>query len=148
MAFHHDSKGRAHFGSHSAHTSPTAGKHGDTHGATMHEKGKQAPHADVGEKHVTTTHPGLTKPHPSTGVHAFHAQHLGGGRYQSHTHHEDGTVEKREHPDHADMMSALHEALPPEEQGTGEENDQRDGGMDFAEQLGTGIGGHSDGMEV
>ena len=132
--FHHDGKGRAHFGS--------GGKAGPTmpaqkvKGATMHEKG-HAPHGDVGEKHVTETHPGKTEPHPHTGVHAFHAHHVGGGQYHSHTHHDDGTVESKQHRDHGDMMAAMHEALPPTDDA---DHDLRDGGESFGEELGA-VGG-------
>jgi hypothetical protein len=107
----------------------------------MHEQGKgeaEAPHGQTGPEHVTKTHPGETQPHATTGVHAFHAHHQGGGKYMSHTHHDGGDVETRNHPNHSEMSSAASEALPPDEQGEG--NDMHDGGMDFSEALG-GIGG-------
>jgi len=102
----------------------------------------QAPHGGGGgPEHVTKTHPGETQPHPVTGVHAFHAHHVGGGKYMSHTHHDGGDVETRHHPDHADMMNAHEEAFPPSEgDNPGDNSDMRDGGMNFAESLG-GVGG-------
>jgi len=108
----------------------------------MHEQGKgpaQSPHGGSSEEHVTKTHPGTTQPHPTTGVHAFHANHTGGGKYQSHTHHDGGEVETREHPSAGDMHAAMSDALPDDQQGDGM-NDQHNGGQDFGEELG-GIGG-------
>lgn len=106
----------------------------------MEEKGS-APHGDVGEKHVTETHPGETQPHPVTGVHAFHAHHTGGGKYTSHTHHDGGDVETRQHGSAEDMHQSMHEALPGDQEASGgQDHDIRDGGEDFADALG-GIGG-------
>ena len=108
------------------------------------EKG-QAPHGDVGEKHVTETHPGETQPHPTTGVHAFHGHHVGGGKYKSTTHHDGGDVETRSHATAQDMHQAMAEALPDDQEAqNGQDNDIRDGNGDFSEQLG-GIGGNEQG---
>lgn len=104
--------------------------------STPKEKGS-APHGDVGEKHITETHPGKTQPHPVTGVHAFNGMHKGGGKYESHTHHDGGDVEVRQHGSAGEMHSAQQEALPDE---GGQENDPRNGQQDFSEDLG-GIGG-------
>ena len=104
-------------------------------------KEPQAPHGQMqagGEKHVTETMPGKTQPHPTTGVHAFHANHVGGGKYESHTHHDGGQVETKHHESAGDMHQAMNEALPDDQQGQGQEQ-----GMpmdDMASQLG-GIGG-------
>src|ERR1700690_865587 len=101
----------------------------------MEEKGA-APHGDVGEKHVTETHPGETQPHPSTGVHAFHGHHVGGGKYKSYTHHDGGEVEQRDHQSAGEMHQAMHEALPDDQENQeGQGNDIRDGGEDFSDQL-------------
>jgi hypothetical protein len=110
------------------------------HKEGMKEEG-QAPHGDVGEKHVTETHPGETQPHPSTGVHAFHGHHVGGGKYKSYTHHDGGEVETKEHGSAADMHDSMNQALP-DEQGEGhdQDSDMRDGAESLADQLG-GIGG-------
>ena len=101
----------------------------------------QAPHGGSAEEHVTKTHPGETQPHPVTGVHAFHAHHTGGGKFRSHTHHDGGDVETREHGSHEEAMSAHDEAFPSEQ---GEpDGDEAMGGMDFEKSLG-GIGGTED----
>lgn len=106
----------------------------------------QSPHGggEAPEEHITKTHPGETEPHPVTGVHAFHAHHVGDGKFVSHTHHEGGEVERREHPHESDMHQAHQEAFP--SQGEGEHNPD-DGSMgDFGESLG-GIGGNAMGGE-
>lgn len=114
----------------------------------MHDKGgsehgdKQAAHGETGEKHVTETHPGETQPHPTTGVHAFHGHHSGGGKYKSFTHHDGGDVEERQHESAGDMHSAMNESLP--DQG-GDMNQSQDGGMDYGADLG-GIGGQQSGQ--
>jgi len=101
----------------------------------------QAPHSGGDtEEHITKTHPGTTQPHPVTGVHAFHAHHVGEGKYTSHTHHDGGDVETRQHDSAGDMHSAMMEALPSEGRGNMESADRlpEDG---FGEELG-GIGGN------
>jgi hypothetical protein len=109
----------------------------------MKEEG-QAPHGDVGEKHVTETHPGETQPHPATGVHAFHGHHIGGGKHKSYTHHDGGNVEVQHHETAGDMHQAMHEALPDDQEAQeGQGRDIRDGGEDFSDQLG-GIGGNEE----
>jgi hypothetical protein len=101
----------------------------------------QEPHGGGStEEHITKTHPGTTQPHPETGVHAFHANHTGGGKYTSHTHHDGGQVESRQHENAADMHSAMHEALPAEGGGEMAGNMAPDDG--FGESLG-GIGGNT-----
>lgn len=128
MAFHHSPDGKAHFGKPGMAKKPMP--------KPEHEKkAPEAPHGEHGEQHVTKTHPGMTEPHPKTGVHAFHSFHAGGGRYHSHTHHGDGTVEKREHPDANDLHRAHEEAMPPEESEMGMEPEG-----DYATELG-GVGG-------
>lgn len=104
------------------------------------KKPPEAPHGKDGEKHVTETHPGKTQPHPHTGVHAFVAHHTGGGKYTSHTHHDGGDVETRQHGNEADMHTAMKEALPDTGQQSDETSDMRGGNEEFAEQLG-GVGG-------
>jgi len=103
----------------------------------------QAAHGGGSVEHITKTEPGKTQPHPTTGVHAFHANHTGGGKYESHTHHDGGEVETRQHPNAAERDNAMNEALPDDQgqQDTGGGNDMA-GGQDFAESLG-GIGGES-----
>jgi hypothetical protein len=99
------------------------------------------PHGDVGEKHVTETHPGKTQPHESTGVHAVHIHHMGGGKYQTYHHHDGGDVEVKHHQTADEAHQAAHESLPGEQIGDNQGRDIRDGGQDFAESLG-GIGGN------
>ena len=100
----------------------------------------QTPHGDSGQKHVTVTHPGKTQPHPATGVHAFHANHMGGGKYESHTHHDGGDVETKQHENHADMMAAMNQALPDDQQGEQMPmHDDMHG--DMADSMAGGIGG-------
>lgn len=99
----------------------------------------QAAHGGGGEKHVTETHPGKTQPHPVTGVHAFHGHHLGGGKYESHTHHDGGEVETRQHPSASDMHSAMQEALPDDGMSQGTPQTPEMGGMADL----SGIGGGS-----
>lgn len=113
--------------------------------STPHEEG-QAPHGDVGEKHVTETHPGKTQPHPTTGVHAFHAMHKGGGKYESHTHHDGGDVETRQHPNADEVHRAMGEALPSDQEGQNQGRDIRNGDQDFATELG-GVGGDYSGVD-
>lgn len=141
MAFHHDKSGRAHFGTGGKAGATTPREKEPAH--SRPEEKSHAPHGDVGEKHVTETHPGKTQPHPHTGVHAFHTFHTGGGKHESHTHHDGGEVEVRQHPTASDLHEAMHEALPDTEQEDNAERDIRDGGVDFSESLGTGIGGHN-----
>ncbi len=131
----------------------STGEKGPSKGGSSSEKGSmdntkelihgraQSPHGggEAPEEHVTKTHPGTTEPHPVTGVHAFHAHHVGGGKFTSHTHHDGGEVERRDHPHAADMHQAHQEAFPNE---GGEQNPDREGDMsDFGESLG-GIGGN------
>lgn len=103
-------------------------------------KETQPAHGDGGEKHVTETHPGQTQPHPTTGVHAIQAMHVGGGKYKSHTHHDGGEVETRHHEEENGMHQAMKEALPPAENNGESQQDDHDGGMPFGEVLG-GVGG-------
>ena len=109
--------------------------------STPHEKEHgqaQSPHGGGGMEHVTKTHPGKTQPHPVTGVHAFHGNHMGGGKYESHTHHDGGEVETRQHGSADEMHQAMKEALPGDA-----EMDQRGAdmtGSDFSGAL-DGIGG-------
>lgn len=109
--------------------------------APQHSSEKpMTPHGSGGEKHVTETHPGQTQPHPSTGVHAFMAQHKGGGKYQSHTHHDGGEVETKDHSSAGEMHQANQQALPDENQGQDQPpmDDQNGMGM---EDVMSGIGG-------
>ena len=92
------------------------------------------------EEHITKTQPGATQPHQVTGVHAFHANHTGGGKYTSHTHHDGGEVETRQHGSADEMHQAATEALPSEGQGDMESAGRLpDDG--FGDSLG-GIGGN------
>lgn len=146
MPFHHGKFGPSTKGRPGA-VSTTGSKTPPASNPQEQEHGEaQAPHGQQGPEHVTKTHPGETQPHPVTGVHAFHAHHMGGGKYKSHTHHDGGEVETREHPNHGEMQSAMHEAMPDDGQEAqgGQDNDIRDGSMDFAEGLG-GIGGEQQG---
>lgn len=77
----------------------------------------QPPNEQHSPEHVTKTHPGMTQPHPSTGVHAFHSMHKGGGKFESHTHHEDGNVEVRPHDNAEDLQAAHQEAMPSDNMG-------------------------------
>jgi hypothetical protein len=107
------------------------------------DKGEaQAAHNGPAMEHVTKTHPGATTPHPVTGVHAHMSMHKGGGKYTSHTHHDGGEVESREHNSHQEMQQAHDEALPDENQGQPEQDDGS--GMDQMGEL-PGIGGESSG---
>ena len=107
----------------------------------VHGKAQQPHGGGDTVEHITKTHPGTTEPHPVTGVHAFEAHHVGGGKYTSHTHHDGGEVETRHHEGAADMHSAMHEALPDEgAHETGMDNEGMDNG--FADSLG-GIGGNA-----
>lgn len=137
--FHRDGQGRARFGSEQHHGGEK--EPGKVKGKEDIHEDSHAPHNDISEKHVTVTHPGKTKPHPTTGVHAFHAFHSGGGKYESHTHHADKTVEKRQHPNEEDMHSAMNEALPAA--GGGQDQDMRDGENDWASELGGMAGGET-----
>ncbi|MBU6231666.1 hypothetical protein KGP36_03275 [Patescibacteria group bacterium] len=103
------------------------------------EHGKSmAPHGGSEEKHVTETHPGETQPHPVTGVHAFHAHHMGSGKFKSHTHHDGGEVETRHHPNEADLHQAHKDAFPDE---FGDDDGTSQGeGSDFSDSL-SGVGG-------
>lgn len=124
----------------SAHHNPSAGEKTPP-ASSPKEKGK-APMEEHGTppEHVTKTHPGETQPHASTGVHAVHVHHTGGGKFMTHHHHEDGTVETQHHENADEAHAATHETLPGD---SGHEmNDQNEemGGQDFSETLG-GIGG-------
>lgn len=66
-------------------------------------------------------------------------QHVGDGKYRSHTHNDGGEVETREHPSREDMAATMDEALPPDAGGQG--TDIRNGNVDFSQELG-GIGGN------
>jgi hypothetical protein len=128
-------KPKPHAGGPESH--PQEGQHPMGHAANAHEHGTP--------KHVEETHPGETQPHPTTGVHAFHAHHTGGGHYTSHTHHGGGgggggEVETRDHGSHADMLSAMHEAFPAENEADEEREGPADG-TEYAEELAEGIGG-------
>jgi hypothetical protein len=105
--------------------------------STPTEKGK-APQADVGEKHITETHPGQTQPHPTTGVHAVAVHHKGGGKHTTHTHHEDGTVESKEHNTAAEAHGQVQNGLPSDGMDSGA--DPMGGGEDYSDVL-SGIGG-------
>lgn len=98
----------------------------------------QAAHGDGPVEHVTKSHPGQTQPHPTTGVHAFHGHHTGGGKYKSYTHHDGGEVEERDHASAGDMHQAGNEALPDEGSQMGNE-----GGMDDFSGALSGVGGES-----
>jgi hypothetical protein len=143
--FHHEAGGRASF-RHSG--KPRGGPIKPQPGARpAHEHGKAVPNepekhqaAEAETPHVRETHPGETQPHEHTGVHAFHAHHVGGGRYHSDTHHGDGSVEHNEHPHHEHMMAAMHEAFPPQEQADEEHEGPADG-SEYAEELAEGVGG-------
>lgn len=97
----------------------------------------EAPHGVQGPKHVTETHKGMTQPHPMTGVHSVHGFHKGGGKYESHTHHDGGDVEVKQHPSSDDMYSSMQEAMPSEggQPGDGMSDDS----MDYSDALG-GVG--------
>ena len=123
-------------------SAPEKDKHVEKHGAPL------APHDQHGEKHITETHPGKTKPHPETGVHAFHAHHTGehasgGPAFATHTHHDDGTVETKENRSQDEMEQDQHEAFPEPMNESAENQSSDGGGEDFAETLGEGVGGVS-----
>lgn len=82
------------------------------------DKKDSMPQQEHGEgmKHVTETHPGMTQPHPTTGVHAVMGMHKGGGKYMSHTHHDGGEVEQKEHPSSSDMAQHMQQAMPDDQQ--------------------------------
>lgn len=139
--FHHTKDGKASFRS-KVHLEPGA-RPAKPNGASPMKKPEhgepQAPHdAHSHEEHVTKTHPGKTEPHPVTGVHAHAAHHTGGGKYTTHTHHDDGSVESRDNRSHEEMVADQHEAFPPDEMAENEGSDQADG---FATDLAGGIGG-------
>lgn len=102
-----------------------------------------APHGEAAgatPEHVTKTNPGETQPHPETGVHAFHANHSGGGKYISHTHHDGGDVETQHHANGQEMHDAMVKTLPGDDGHMGGDTNEEMGTSDFSEQLG-GIGG-------
>ena len=105
--------------SHGKFSGPGSAKHisGEKSAPSPKKEEMQAPHGGQqqhsgGEKHVTETNPGETQPHPQTGVHAFHGHHVGGGKFKSHTHHDGGDVETRDHASADEMHQAGKEALP------------------------------------
>jgi hypothetical protein len=120
------------------HHNPSAGE--KVAPASSPKEKQSAAHGEMQPEHVTKTHPGQTQPHPTTGVHAFMGMHKGGGKYQSHTHHEDGTVETRHHENADEMHQAQQETLPGDAGNMSHDQNEEMGGQDFSETLG-GIGG-------
>jgi hypothetical protein len=108
----------------------------------IHGKAQEPHGGGSTEEHITKTQPGVTQPHPVTGVHAFHAHHAGGGKYTSHTHHDGGEVEKRDHGTAEEMHQAHQEAMPGQDASQGSEQQvAADGDMgEFGDSL-MGIGG-------
>lgn len=123
--FHHDNSGKAKFGQ---RPSPEA--------KPSEQKPMQPHDAHSAPEHVTKTHPGTTQPHPATGVHAVHVHHVGKGKsggpdYESHTHHDDGTVEKNDHANEEDMKDHMDNALPSQQaDGSDSEPEMRGGDAD------------------
>jgi hypothetical protein len=128
-----------------AHHNPSAGEKasGEKNPAKSSptEKGKPPMEGHgTPPQHVTQTHPGMTQPHPQTGVHAVHTLHKGGGKYETQHHNEDGTVEQRQHSSAEEAHQSAQESLPGDSgQMHGDQNEEM-GGQDFSETLG-GIGG-------
>lgn len=112
---------KAHFSPHLrglAHQSakkpmPKEGSHEGAMDAMKHGESKM-------EKHTSETHG--TQPHPSTGVHAVHVHHMGGGKAMTHTHHDGGEVESQEHPTMGDAHAHAQQAMPAAD--NGQDNDQ------------------------
>jgi hypothetical protein len=104
-----------------------------------HGKPQASQGGHAGEKHVQETHPGATQPHPTTGVHAFSAHHTGGGKMTSHTHHDDGSVDTKQHDNEADAKGAMDEAFP--SQHGPNEHDEPMEADDYSDALGGSIGG-------
>lgn len=119
---------------------PTVEKSMDKTKEMIHGKAQQPHGGGDTEEHITKTHPGTTQPHPETGVHAVSIHHAGGGKYVSHTHHDGGQVETRQHGSAEEAHQAVQEALPSEGQGD-MESAQHIPDDGFGEQLG-GIGGN------
>lgn len=122
----------------SSHHNPSAGEKVPAKSSPTE---KMAPHGGTSTpEHVTKTHPGETQPHPETGVHAFHGHHVGGGKFVSHTHHDGGEVETKQHGNAEEMHDAQQKTLPGDSGHMGGDMNEEMGGEDFSEALG-GIGG-------
>ena len=123
------------------HHNPTAGE--KVPPASSPKEKQSAAHGEMQPEHVTKTHPGETKPHPETGVHAVHIHHVDGGAHHIvHTHHDGGNVETTHHDTAEEAHEKAHEGLPAG-QHMGDDDNNKMGGEDFSESLG-GIGGGGD----
>lgn len=139
MPFHQGkfhNKGQAPGGGHSTGSKPPAEDKKQDSGKSQGEPkpdAKSKPMAKGGQpdgeqpKHVTETHPGMTQPHPVTGVHAVHGFHKGGGQYESHTHHDGGDVEVQQHGNAGEMHQHMQQGLPDE---GGQDSNQMDMGFE------------------
>lgn len=152
---------------HKGHFGPSAGKPvGKPMAKPMEKKGigaggAQPMHEKSPMKHVTETHPGMTKPHPVTGVHAVMHMHKGGsehhgggggmhgghegggGGYTSHVHHDGGEVETKDNQSAQDMNNTDAEAFPDDQSdGMHDQDNQSDKmGSQFADDMADGVGG-------
>jgi hypothetical protein len=98
------------------------------------DKGKPEPKAPTGNEKKA---PGPTDPeanampHPMTGVKSVSAHHMGGGKYTTHTHHEDGGMQEDHHENAASMHAHVAQSLPEEgmEQEQGAPGPPMQGGM-------------------
>lgn len=100
------------------HGKPEAKGKGPAKGKAEPEKNggpMDGEHEHGAVEHVTKTHPGETQPHEKTGVHAVHIHHTGGGKFTTHTHMEDGSVQTDHHENAAAMHDHMHQQFPTEE---------------------------------
>ena len=97
------------------------------------EQGQPQHGAGVGDGHAKEY--AGTKPHPTTGVHAVHIHHMGGGMAKTHTHHDDGSIESQDHGSmaeakgHADQMLPDDEAMQDQQPEMAEAGTSADDGM-------------------
>lgn len=75
-------------------------------------EGRGHVHGGVGAAHARES--AGTKPHPETGVHAVHIHHHGDGAATTHTHHEDGSIESRDHASLDEAHDHAQSQLPSE----------------------------------
>jgi hypothetical protein len=70
--------------------------------------------AGVGEQHAKEG--AGTQAHPKTGVHAVHIHHMGGGMVKTHTHHDDGHIETKDHGSMDEAKGHTDQMLPSDDE--------------------------------
>lgn len=91
--------------------------------------------------HTSQTHG--TVPHPVTGVHAVHIHNHEGGKAKTHTHHDGGHIETRDHANLQEAHDHAQQMLPPDGVGGEPDADDRGGGGNIGDvaPLGEMMGG-------